>query len=144
MKRVDVRVGTGDVFVWPIVAFIWRTVDVERTVERMGLPAESIDDDEILGARGVLVRPPDGPPVVVLEPATEGRLAAALARDDEGESGFYTAPAGGIDEASAFGSTVVAEGRGPFGWSALVSDVGGGPRSRFVIVVAPGAGTIDE
>ena len=144
MKEVDVRIGSGDVFLWPIVALIWRTVDVDRTVEGMGLMAEPIDDDEVLGARGVLVRPPEGPPVAVLEPATEGRLAAALARDDEGQSGFYAAPPGGVDEALTVGYSLIEEGRGPFGRSALVALPGGGRSTDFHVVVPPQAATIGE
>jgi hypothetical protein len=140
----DVRVGSCGGWDWPIVAFIWRTVDVDRTVEAMGLTAEPIDDDEILGARGVLVRPPDGAPVAVLEPATEGRLAAALARDDEGESGFYCAPDGGLDDVRRAGLTVIAEDAGPFGRSALIDAPGGRRSTSFCVVVSAQAATIDE
>jgi len=143
VNKFDVRIGSGDLYVWPIVALIWRTVDVERTVEGMGLAAEPIDDDEVLGARGVLVRPPGGPPVVVVEPSTEGRLAAALARDDEGDSGYYAAPPGGVEEAARAGHAVIAEGRGPFGRSTLVTDPARRSSSFFVVVVPPGAATID-
>lgn len=137
-------VGTGASWVWPVVALIWRTVDVERTVDRLGLAPEPIDDDEVLGARGVLVRPPDGPPVVVLEPATEGRLAAALARDDEGESGTYAAPAGGLEEALAAGYKLIAEGEGPFGPSALVALPGNERSTRFSVIVPAPPATIGE
>ena len=95
------RAGAGpaaavspDLPAWPVVARIWQTVDVERTVAHLGLPAEPIADDEVLGARGVLVRPPAEPPLVIVEPSTEGRLAAALARHGEGDAGTYVAPAG--------------------------------------------------
>ena len=139
-----VLVGTGAFHVWPVVALIWRTVDVGRTVDGLGLAPEPIDDDEVLGARGVLVKPPDGPPVVVLEPATEGRLAAALARDDEGESGTYTAPAGGLEEALDAGYRVIAEGAGPFGRSALVDLPEGVHATRFLVIVPAPAATIGE
>ena len=144
MTDDEVRFGSGGFFTWPVVALIWRTVDVERTVDAMGLAAEAIDDDDVLGARGLLVRPPDGPPVAVLEPSTEGRLAAALARDDEGESGFYFAPAGGPDDASEAGFTLIAEGRGPFGRSALVALPGDARSTRFFVIVPAPPATIDE
>ena len=79
---------------WPVVARIWQTVDVDRTVADLALPAEPIADDEVLGARGVLVRPPEEPPLVIVEPSTEGRLAAALARHGEGDAGTYVASRG--------------------------------------------------
>jgi hypothetical protein len=125
---------------WPIVARIWRTIDVERTVGELGLPAEELEPDAVLGARGVLVRPVDGPPVAILEPSTEGRLAAALARDDEGDGGAYVAPPGGIDEARRLGLALVQEGPGPFGRSGLVAGPSPREASRFIVIVdAPAA-----
>ena len=37
--------GRPDLPAWPVVARIWQTVDVERTVRGLGLPAEPIADD---------------------------------------------------------------------------------------------------
>jgi hypothetical protein len=143
MPVVDVRVGTGDVWVWPVVARIWRTVDVERTVAQLGLAAEPIERDEVLGGQGVLVRPPGELPVAILEPFTEGRLAASLARNGEGDAGWYAAPPGGLEEARRTGEWLGPEATGPFGRSAL-----SGPRHLLdagpltVIVESPPA-TID-
>ena len=139
-----VLVGSGALYVWPVVARIWRTVDVDRTVAALGLVPAPIADDELLGARGVLVRPPGEAWVAVLEPATEGRLAAALARDDEGEAGAYVAPMGGLEEALAAEYTLVARGEGPFGESALVTLGTGVPTTRFTIIVESPPATIDE
>jgi hypothetical protein len=127
---------------WPIVARIWRTVDVGRTIADLGLAAEELGPDDVLGARGVLVRPDDGPPVAILEPSTEGRLAAALARDAEGDAGVYVAPAGGIDEARRSGLTLGSVAAGPFGRSALVVPPTAGPSTRFVVIVDLPAGTM--
>ena len=104
-----------DLPAWPVVARIWQTVDVERTLAHLGLPAEPIADDEVLGARGVLVRPPQDPPLVIVEPSTEGRLAAALARHGERDAGMYVAPAGGTAEARSAGLLIIGAGPGPFG-----------------------------
>ena len=130
---------------WPVVARIWQTVDVERTVADLGLEPEPIDPDELLGASGALVRPPDEPPVVVLEPSTEGRLAEALARHGEGHSGLYVAPVGGLAAARRAGLSLGVEGRGPFGRSALVargSDRARASADRFVVIVEAAPATI--
>jgi hypothetical protein len=128
---------------WPVVATIWQTVDVERTVAALGLQADPVDVDELLGGRGVIVRPADGPSVVILEPSTEGHLAAGLARNDEGPAGRYVAPPGGIDEARRAGLATGAEGRGPFGREALGFPPGRPPVSGFVVIVDPPAATIE-
>ena len=139
---------------WPIVARIWRTVDVERTVAAIGLATELLDADELLGGRGVLVRPADGPPIAILEPSTEGRLAAALARAAEGDAGVYVAPAGGIEEARRSGIDVGPSARGPFGRAALAGPPSSGPSGgpspspsprpaiRFVVIVDRPPGTM--
>jgi hypothetical protein len=139
-------IGTGGGYSWPVVARIWRTVDVERTVATLGLAAEPLANDELLGAQGVLVRPADGPPVAILEPATEGRLAATLARAGEGDGGFYAAPPEGLDAVRAMGVPLGPEATGPFGRSALLrpGPVVPGPGTMpFVILVEGPAATID-
>jgi hypothetical protein len=138
-----VAVRSGGRRAWPVVARIWRTVDVDRTVAELGLPFEPLEPDDVLGARGVLVRPPDETPVAILEPATEGRLAEALARGSEGESGFYVAPTGGLGDALQAGLRLVHEGDGPFGRSALVSPPGRRDPTTFVVIVAAPPATID-
>ena len=129
---------------WPVVARIWQTVDVDRTVEELGLPTEPIADDEVLGARGVLVRPPQDPPLVIVEPSTEGRLAAALARHGEGDGGTYVAPAGGPDDARGAGLLIIQNGPGPFGRSTLVARPGADRWSPFLVIVASPPATIER
>jgi hypothetical protein len=126
-------VGTGAWDAWPVVARIWQTVDVDRTVADLGLEPEAIDPDELLGARGALVRPPDEPPVVVLEPSTEGRLAEGLARYGEGRAGLYVAPPGGFAAARRAGlSALTVPGSSKFRASAV----------RFVVIVEAAPATI--
>ena len=128
---------------WPVVARIWRTVDVERTVAELGLEPEPLGEDQVIGGRGVLVRPAEGPPTAILEPSTEGRLAAALARHGEGDAGFYAAPPDGLDEARRSGARLSAEAAGPFGRSALFMPgppLDGGP---LIIIVESPPATID-
>jgi hypothetical protein len=82
----------------------WATVDLDRAAADLSalLPGgpvfEPADDDRLLGARCRLTRGPLAPArgqliVVLLEPATEGRLAAALARHGEGQAaGWFAVP----------------------------------------------------
>jgi hypothetical protein len=131
---------------WPVVARIWRTVDVERTVAELGLAAEPIPRDELLGGMGSLVRPSDGPPVAVLEPFTEGPLTASLARHGEGDAGVYVAPAGGLAEAQSAGLILTRVASGPFGRSAVVASSAGSPPGgpmRLVVIVEPPPATIE-
>lgn len=78
----------------------WATVELERAAAELGtslgLPADSwtpADRDQLLGAAALLGPPlgPDagGPRMVLLEPDTEGRLAASLARHGEGVAAVY-------------------------------------------------------
>ena len=83
------------------LALGWATVELERAASELGvllgirtaafLPAS---DSTVLGARcrvayGVL---PDGLPLAILEPRTEGRLAGSLARRGEGPAATWTRP----------------------------------------------------
>ena len=124
----------------------WGTVDLERTVaERSLRVAEGTPDEPLLGARARLVLSPEWP-VVLLEPTTEGRLAASLARFGEGALALYVRAGAdgferlrergseeGIDlsrmESGALGRTVLVTGSSPWGPHLLVTD-------------APPAGTI--
>jgi hypothetical protein len=84
------------------LALGWATVELERAAAELAgvlgfspaafLPAS---DSIVLGARclvayGVL---PDGGPLAILEPRTEGRLAGSLARRGEGPAATWTRPA---------------------------------------------------
>lgn len=76
----------------------WATVELERAAREVGAevgidPAAWVPAprDALLGARAWTALAPDdgGPAIVLLEPDTEGRLAAALARFGEGLAAVY-------------------------------------------------------
>jgi hypothetical protein len=72
-----------------LVAVGWATVDLERTLEDLGIAVAGPEVEEpSLGARARLVGVA-ATTIVVLEPSTEGRLAAALARRGEGICALY-------------------------------------------------------
>ncbi len=124
----------------------WATVELDRAegelAEWLAGPAPDPADDiaePLLGARA-RVRDSDGLPgdeIVLLEPATEGRLAASLARDGEGPCALFLWPSRGLDawlvEAAARGVSVSARAEGPFGPSALVA----GPAGAGVGMAGP-------
>ena len=96
---------------------------------RGGDPDDDVADP-ILGARA-RPRVADGLPgeqIVLLEPTTEGRIAASLVRDGEGPCALYIHPAGGLDgwleRARERGVGTSSVEAGPFGRSVLVA---GGP-----------------
>jgi hypothetical protein len=97
----------------PIVALGWATVDIDAVRRRIEADAgfgafEAAPRDDHLGARAVVHRPgePSGEPIeVLLEPDTEGRLAASLARHGEGFAAiwFGPRPESGEDPPDGFG-----------------------------------------
>lgn len=111
----------------------WATVELDRAESELadwlaGQPGDPEDDvtDAHLGARA-RVRDADGLPgdtMVLLEPTTEGRLAASLVRDGEGPCALYLWAPLGIDAwiagAKERGETVSARAAGPFGESVLL------------------------
>lgn len=131
---------------WPtrLVARIWATVDLERAVAQLGLVVERRPDDPLLGASVALARPPTGSWLALLEPLTEGRLAAALARHGEGPAGAYLAVLDGLEAARSApaGRLLSRPADGPFGPSVLV--LGGPADGPHLVLVEPGAGTIDR
>ena len=128
-----------------LVAVIWATVDIDRVVAGIGLPSVELPDDPLLGAAVRLVRPPDGEPIALLEPRTEGLIAATLARSGEGLAGRYVAAPAGLlsiaERAAAAGVALSRVAEGPFGPSALVLGAPAGP--HLVLVDRP-PGTIDS
>lgn len=114
----------------------WATVDLDRAADELGpwlLPDEAAGGapahdlvEPHLGARAR--RHPTaalpGSVIVLLEPTTEGRLAASLARDGEGPCALYVRPPGGLDAwvagAGRRGILVSSRRDGPFGPSVLV------------------------
>jgi len=103
-----------------IVAVGWGTVDVERTLHDLGHSADAPARDDPLGAKGVLISEGDQA-ILVLEPVTEGRLAACLARHGEGICALYVGASGRSKEARVrpdsprFGPFVVEVGAGRLG-----------------------------
>jgi hypothetical protein len=75
----------------------WATVELDRaalevaaTLAALGTPAtEDAPPDELLGARARRLRFPGGKDLLLLEPSTEGLLAASLARFGEGSVALY-------------------------------------------------------
>lgn len=134
-----------------VVAVGWATVELDRAAAALqpadpteadgpfGEPASADPLDELLGAEARLVsRPLDRPGLVLLEPSTEGRLAASLARRGEGPAALYLAPVGvtlraGLEQLAAAGIRTRL-GRGPFGDAALV--LGRTPGSPQLVLVA--------
>ena len=125
----------------PIVALGWATVDLDAVRGRIESDAgfgafEQAPRDEHLGARAVVHRPgpASGEPVeVLLEPDTEGRLAASLARHGEGFAAiWFGPPVGGTRERpEGFGSVA----GGPLGAARLL--LGGPPWSLSVLLLEP-------
>lgn len=125
----------------------WATVELDRAeaafrnVPVDGLSAQAEDAvarvdsrDELLGAFARVIRDPDGREIALLEPFTEGRLAASLARHGEGFAALYLiADAEAPALARAAGVVLSAPGLGPFGTQRLVV---GGPRSGPFFIIA--------
>lgn len=120
-----------------LLAVGWATVELDRAETEVAalvqagtgrVPARTtLPDDPQLGARARAVwLAEDGPAIVLLEPSTEGRLAAALARFGEGPAVVYVgAPAGpsrfDVDRLRGAGVAVGREEAGPFGPQVLLS-----------------------
>ena len=125
----------------PVLALGWATVDHERAAADLAraaphaVPFEPAPPESILGAACLLGRPA---PIrlAILEPTTEGRLAATLARQDEGPAVLWVSgdPPPGV--------TLSAPSNGPFGRERLV--LGGRLGGSHVLVVDRPAGTIER
>ncbi len=121
----------------------WATVELDRAeteiLSGLDVAGERLADpanDHILGARARVLAFRTGERIVLLEPATEGRLAAALARHGEGRVALYVlADPAALDRVRAAGFRMTTEADGPLGPQRLVL---GGPRAGpFLIVVGP-------
>jgi hypothetical protein len=122
-----------------LLAVGWATVDAERvTAAAAGSSQgrfEPAPDDVHLGSRSFLLHPrpgSSGPRTLVLEPSTEGRLAATLARVGEGPAVLYLK--GGDDRLAAVEAFLRQAGtpasplrRGPLGRSILLPGAAAGP-----------------
>jgi hypothetical protein len=129
---------------WAPVAIGWATVELERAASELAaelriaaaafLPAA---DSVILGARcvvayGVLA---DGQPLAILEPRTEGRLAALLARRGEGPAATWARSEGSASERRTGTASP-----GPFGFERLAS--GWPAHGHYRLLIEDGPGTI--
>jgi hypothetical protein len=129
-----------------ILAEILATVELERVLAGLGLGAEEIAAallDPLLGARVVIVPAaiPDQPAVALVEPSTEGRLAATLARHGEGPIGRYVEATMPLDDvrarAAAAGVALSRQADGPFGPEILV--LNGPVTGPHLVLVEPAA-----
>jgi hypothetical protein len=130
------EVTGGDALGLPVLAVGWATVDSERAVAELAEhgPFEAATDEAILGARCVVDRRDAGVRLAILEPNTEGRLAATLARHDEGPAVLWVAGPSPQD------LRLSTPADGPFGPERLV--LGGTLGGRHLLVVERPAGTI--
>jgi hypothetical protein len=149
-EAVDAERGGDDAGRPRLLALGWGTVELERASASLAetLPGAGpfvvAPSSEALGGRCLVAS--SGltalPRLVVLEPSTEGRLAAALARFGEGPvAAWFEAPTdgAGVDRLGRPGPL----GRwtaGPFGLEALVS--GRPVHGPHLLVVRGPAGTI--
>ena len=145
----------------------WATVELDRAESELSMWLAEEEDgpsdaDRSPGARtdphlGALarVRSAGGLPgdaFVILEPNTEGRLGASLARDGEGPCALYLVPDGGVDAwattARERGDALAVPAVGPLGPQVLLlGDAVAGPHLLLVDPARvpkrnPGAGTI--
>ena len=107
----------------------WATVELDRAATELsssaGYTVARAEPDMLLGATARIGRRRSGGPLaVLLEPFTEGRLAAFLARHGEAPAALYLAPSeGGLDAllgALAAAGIPTRAGTGPLGPAALV------------------------
>jgi hypothetical protein len=122
----------------------WATVELERGEQELSEALAAMDltnpvarkapDDSILGARCRALDYPGERTMLVLEPSTEGPLAAALARHGEGSVALYLlVDDDAVERAAAVGFRLSAERDGPLGPQRLVL---GGPRwGPFLVLV---------
>jgi hypothetical protein len=116
----------------PIVGIGWATVELERAAEdltaafdRAGMPQPAwlpAPRDDLLGASTWVSREwwptwgaDDPPAIVLLEPDTEGRLAATLARSGEGVGVVYLAARAGGQPAAVDPARLGRPAPGPLG-----------------------------
>jgi hypothetical protein len=137
------------------VAVGWATVELDRAAvelgTELGIGVERFIDAHAtvaLGARCRVARGclPDGCSLVLLEPSTEGRLAASLARSGEGPVAVWLAVADLASAVAALrpaGIETTAERAGPLGAERLVLDgpIQGRINGPYRLLVEP-AGTI--
>jgi hypothetical protein len=134
----------------------WATVELDRAERDIAAgiapgmaTSRDLPDDVLLGAHCRLVSFAMGEPeVLLLEPATEGRIAASLARFDEGPVAVYVLVAAArlidvLRDLRAAGLVLSAEGAGPFGREWLVAAPRWGAHLCIAEAAAAGAATIE-
>jgi hypothetical protein len=136
---------------WVVAAVGWATVDLDRAQRELGAWLDPVDgqsgdvSEPLLGARARVLAASalPGGRLVLLEPVTEGRLAASLARDGEGPCALYLAAADpGLEpwlrDARGRGVAVSKPSGGPLGPAALlfIAPVGG-PHVLIVDAAGP-------
>jgi hypothetical protein len=116
----------------------WGTVELDRAEDELSMwlgprvPGDDVEDEPLL-ARARLHEGGGLPGTwtALLEPSSEGRVAAALARDGEGPIAIYLRPAAGLDAwivgAQARGTTIGARRPGPFGDEVILPGAITGP-----------------
>ena len=136
----------------------WGTVELDRAEDELSMwlgprvAGEDLGDEQLLararlhGSGGL-----PGAWTALLEPSSEGRVAAALARDGEGPIALYLRPAAGLggwlERAKASDVTTGARRAGPFGDQVVLPGAVTGPHlvvteGRDPVSAAPAAGTI--
>ena len=118
-----------------VAAIGWSTVDLERAERDLGVAFQDAAPDAILGARSRIATGAFAVPLVLLEPATEGRLAGSLARLGEGPVVTWLA---GTDPAAGEASP---PSLGPFGMERLERGPIHGPYRLFLTPATIGAMT---
>ena len=114
-----------------LIGIGWATVDLDRAAVELGIEALDVAPDEALGAQCRAIDGPGGVVFVLLEPSTEGRLAATLARWGEGPSvTWWAVPA--VDRRATTSGT-----SGPLGVVRLLRDGGRDGPWRFLRAQPP-------
>jgi hypothetical protein len=141
LRAAMVSIAGPDASLRPF-ALGWATVDLDRVqrtfAESFGVPVvapEDLPDCVLLGARcrRISTGSAQDPFVILIEPSTEGRLAASLARHGEGPAVVWVRASAGLPAVSRSVASA-----GPFGTEVLLLD---GPRDgphRLLVLAEPG------
>ncbi len=115
-----------------ILAVGWATVESERAATELGGEWRPAPRDALLGAS---VQRSTGrePPILLLEPDSEGRLAGALARHGEGPIALYLRADGKTADERGLAQARTRAGAGPLGRQWLV--LAGPPAGPFLLLV---------
>jgi hypothetical protein len=109
-----------------LVGVGWSTVDGDRAAAELGLEVADAAGDAALGASSRIGATADGLTIVLLEPSTEGRLSASLARLGEGPVATWW------DVDSGDGLDLAPDADGPFGVVRRLREPASDHRFRFL------------